>query len=169
MQSSFGSSVATLGDEIVLSPQDRERVRNNGVVDFGPFRLTIDRDFVRSEVRGVTDLPALIYFFRVMEEVLQLHRRLYLLAIISPEVPPPPPENRRYTAEWDRRYGADAVAFVAPGNPIFRVIMNLMFRAMNAFSATPRPRSFFTIESEARAWLEEQRRNSVLRRADKSV
>lgn len=165
MQSSFSSSVAAGGEEIVLTPQDRERVRNNGVVETGPFRLTIDRDFVRCDVRGAADLPALIYFFRVLEEVLRLHRRLYVLAIIGPQVPPPPPQNRRYTSEWDRRYGADALAIVAPGNPVFLLIMNLMFRAINAFRAKPRPRFLFTIEAEARAWLDAQRKNPASRSA----
>lgn len=133
-------------------------MRNNGVIDTGAFHLSINRDFVRSDVRRGPDLRELIYFFLVMEEVLRLHGRLYMLATISPAVPPPPPENRRYTSEWDRRYGADALAIVAPGNPIFLVFMNLMFRAINAFRAKPRPRAFFTIEAEARAWLDEQRK-----------
>lgn len=165
MKSRFSSGTATYGNEIVLSAQDREKVRNNGVIDSGPFSLDIKHDFVRAEVKESVDLPSLLYFFRVMEEVLRLHRRLYVLAIISPKVPPPPPENRRCTSDWDRRHGADALAIVAPGNPMFLLIMNLVFRAINAFRATPRPRAMFPTETEARAWLEAQRQNQAPRPA----
>lgn len=153
-----GSSVEALNDTIVLTPEDREKVRNNGEVDIGPFRLTINRDFVRTDVRADPDLPTVRYFFRAIEEVLRLHGRLYLLVVITPGVSVPQPEIRHYSAEWSRRYGADAIAIVAPGNPMYLMIVNLMFRALNALRAWPLPRSLFTVETEALAWLEEQRK-----------
>lgn len=146
-----------LGDDIVLSPEHREAIRSNGVITTPNRKLSIDGEFVHVEVTGDSDLPVIIFDCRVFEEVLRLHKRVFVL-LYDPRGGQTMPANcRRWVAEWDRQHGVNAVAVVNNGSRGTNTMLSLLVRGMNLVRRKPMKLAFYATQTEARAWLDELR------------
>lgn len=142
--------------EIVLSPEHREAVRQNGIVTAGNIRLTVEDTLIYVELLGPRELSAIVYCCLLLEEAWRLRGSIYLLIVDAYGMSPMPPEYRRFLGQWSRKGIINALALVSNGNRTFTTLVGLMVRAFNMLSDAPMSISFFTKESEARAWLDEQ-------------
>lgn len=156
---------SSIGTDMCITPEHREAISQNGFLDAGSYRLWIDHDLVRVELDAALDLPSLIYFLRIIEEVRRQHGRVYLLVLVGERVRPPPPESRRYTAGWQHQHGTNGMALVSVRNPVFVTIISLLMRAINLINRSQRPTVFFSTETEARRWLNELRHSHHMRGA----
>lgn len=149
------------GEEVALTPEQRDAVRDNGRIELPNVRFDIDGPLVRTEYHSPVERWELLCQFRVWEEVLRLHRRLHVLAIDRSGTGPMPPERRRLMAEWDRRFGADVVAIVNDGNRVTNTMIGLLIRAMGMLRPKPLKVALFTDEAEARQWLSGAEREAL--------
>lgn len=153
------TALEQLGDATVLSLEQREAIARNGIITTADRHITIDRDLVRIEITGVSNVPTLMFDTRVVEEVLRLHRRAFLLLCDPRGTPIMPADCRRYIAEWNRKFPITAVAVVNNGNFGANAVLTLLTRAINMFRRKPMHFGLYTKETEARAWLESLRRD----------
>lgn len=158
MQSS-ATAFEQLAEDITLSLEQREAIRRNGIVTTADRHITIDSDLVRIEITGVSNLPTIIFDCRVIEEVLRLHKRAFLLIHDPRGTPIMPADCRRWLAEWNRKFPLTAVAVVNNGNVGANAVLTLLTRAINMFRRKPMHFNLFSRDAEARAWLESLRRD----------
>ncbi|MFO0572909.1 MAG: STAS/SEC14 domain-containing protein [Polyangia bacterium] len=161
------------GEEVALTAEQRDAVRDNGRIELPNVRFDIDGALVRTEYHSPVERWELLCQFRIWEEVLRLHQRLHVLAIDRSGTGPMPPDRRRLMAEWDRRFGADVVAIVNDGNRVTNTMIGLLIRAMSMLRPKPLKVALFTDEAAAREWLSgavrEARREGVPQSVPQSV
>jgi hypothetical protein len=155
------SATATeqLEEDIVLTSAQRETIRKNGVITTPHRRITIDNELITSEVLSDNSLPVIIFDCRVIEEVLRLHLRAYMLVLDPSGSPALPANSRRWIAEWNRKHALNAVAVVNNSNQGANAVLTLLIRGINMFRRKPMHFALYKREPEARAWLESLRRD----------
>ncbi len=128
---------------------------------YGKHELYIESDILVSIVKGVVTLSDVKQLIVCFEEVLSRHGRALLLA-----------DNAQFTSiDADaRRLGA----LWAAGKPVLglatynagfaaRTLLSLVMKGINLLNPNPLPFVFVKSESEARAWLAEQRQRHLVR------
>lgn len=126
---------------------------------FGKHELYHESDLVISRVKGVVTLADVQQLLSCFDEVLARHGHALLLA-----------DNAQFTSiDADaRRLGARW----ATGKPVLgmatynaglaaRTLLTLIMKGINLVSPRPLPFAFVKTESEARAWLAEQRQRHL--------
>lgn len=115
----------------------------------------IEGDVVLSICLEDTDAEGIRQFFEIVEPVFAKYGRALLLTDATRNVSVSA-EARRMLAEWSKTHRV-VTAIFGPGITT-RAMLTLITRAMNLLGKNTEKAAFFATEAEARAWLDEQRR-----------
>ncbi|MBL8634212.1 MAG: hypothetical protein JNM40_13405 [Myxococcales bacterium] len=122
----------------------------------GRHKLTVEDDIVVLTQIGDHVQAEVLQVTVVMAEVLAAHGRLFFLLDLT-QAEKTAPEARRHIAEWSKRNRISGIALFG-GSVAARAVSSLAIAAIRLFRGDHTPTVFTATESEARAWIAEQRR-----------
>lgn len=133
---------------------------------FGKHELYLESDLVISRVKGVVTLADVQQLLVSFEEVLARHGHALLLAD-NAQFTSIDADARRLGARWAAGKPVLAMATYNAGFAA-RALLTLIMKGINLVSPRPLPFAFVKTESEARAWLAEQRQRHLDRAGRRS-
>jgi hypothetical protein len=121
--------------------------------------VEVEGDLFHIKWNGQPDLVDTQEVFDFATEIYRLHGRCLLLMDVSKsEIPTV--KSRKYSAEWVMARDMSTVPVAVYGlSYIKRAILSMQLNAIKVLGKRPPVASYSASESEARAWLAEQRDN----------
>ena len=132
---------------------------------FGTSTVYIDEDLVYTINEGPIDLAMTKGYLEQVDPIIAQYGRVFMLTNAKDNFAMTS-EARRYVAEWAKTHTFTASAFFGAG-PLSRAMYMLLVRAMQLLGKSRDNLAFFATESEARAWIDEQRTKFLATRAAK--
>jgi hypothetical protein len=118
--------------------------------------MEVEGDVVIVRLHGRFELDHAVTFCRLAAELLEQHGRLFTISDFS-DGWRFTPEARRYALQWGQTHKVNATALFGI-NKTAHAAITLLIRASALITRRKIPMTTVATEAEARAWVDEQRR-----------